>query len=94
MVEIVVTGTSWLTKEDFYTSLLTSVGAPDWHGHNLDALRDSIIGGDINQVNLPLAFRIVDIDAMSDECLAVVTQFATMISEAKNEGFAVDIACA
>lgn len=43
-------GVRWNTAEDFYDAFLEAVGAPSWHGHNLDALYDSIGGDDINTV--------------------------------------------
>jgi hypothetical protein len=44
--------------EDFYNALLPEPGAPDWHGHNLNALNGSVIWGGINAVNPPLTIRI------------------------------------
>lgn len=46
----------WRTPDDFYTALLPQLGAPDWHGRNLDALADSLYGG-INKLEPP--FRVV-----------------------------------
>jgi RNAse (barnase) inhibitor barstar len=47
-------GSGWRSPEDFYSALLAQLGAPDWHGHNLDALEESLRDGDINQVGPPL----------------------------------------
>lgn len=91
--EIALTGANWKTKDDFYASLLSALGAPDWHGHNLDALWDSITGGDINQVNLPLSIRITGIDSMSQECKELVQRFVSMISDAQAEGFSIHLTC-
>ncbi len=41
------------SEEEFYENFLPQVKAPDWHGRNLNALRDSIITGDINLVEPP-----------------------------------------
>ncbi len=41
------------TEEDFYQQLLPQLKAPSWHGHNLDALNDSIVTGNINGVEPP-----------------------------------------
>jgi RNAse (barnase) inhibitor barstar len=35
----------WKTVHDFYDALLAALGAPEWHGDNVNALNDSIIGG-------------------------------------------------
>ena len=52
MQEIHLNASDWSTKEDFYTDLLPQLGAPAWHGHNLDALMDGI-SGDINTLEPP-----------------------------------------
>ncbi len=39
--------------EEFYNKLLHQIEAPEWHGHNLNALRDSLITGDINAIEPP-----------------------------------------
>jgi RNAse (barnase) inhibitor barstar len=53
MVELVLDGSEWKTKDDVYNAFFRAVGAPEWHGRNLDALADSISGGSINQVEVP-----------------------------------------
>ena len=91
MLEITLSGSNWETANDFYAALLPSLGAPDWHGRNLDGLRDSITGGDINAVNPPLTIRISGIDQMSLDCKALVYHFAAMVSEARAEGYVVEV---
>jgi RNAse (barnase) inhibitor barstar len=93
MKEIVLSGVHWTTEQDFYNALLLSLGAPDWHGHNLDALWDSITGGDINQVKLPFRIVIAGLDMIPPNCRALIDRFVAMISEAKAEGFAVEVVC-
>jgi len=39
---------TWRSQDDAYAALLPVVGAPSWHGHNLDALSDSLVAGSIN----------------------------------------------
>ena len=41
------------SEEKFYDVFLPQVKAPEWHGRNLDALNDSLVTGDINQINPP-----------------------------------------
>jgi RNAse (barnase) inhibitor barstar len=50
---LLLDGARWQTAEDFYDAFLRAVGAPSWHGHNFNALRDSIAVGDVNAVSLP-----------------------------------------
>ena len=40
-------------EEDFYNSILPQLDAPEWHGRNLDALSDSLVGGGINGIEPP-----------------------------------------
>jgi RNAse (barnase) inhibitor barstar len=47
----------WSWMYSFYTSFFQAVGAPGWHGRNLDALDDSIGDGGINKLEVP--YRIV-----------------------------------
>ena len=47
----------WTGSEDFYSALLAGIGAPDWHGRNINALVDSMIYGEINAVEQP--FRVI-----------------------------------
>jgi RNAse (barnase) inhibitor barstar len=50
--------TKWKTVDDFYDALLASIGAPEWHGRNLNALLDSMIWGGINSLEPPYTIRI------------------------------------
>jgi RNAse (barnase) inhibitor barstar len=49
---------NWRTELDFYNALLAALGAPEWHGRNLNALTDSMIYGGINAVEPPYSIRI------------------------------------
>lgn len=57
MKVIMLDASVWRSQEDFYSALLPEIGAPAWHGRNLDALFDSIGGGEINALEPP--FRVV-----------------------------------
>lgn len=49
----------WTDVESFYGAFLAAVDAPVWHGHSLDALADSLIGGGINGIEPPFAVEIL-----------------------------------
>jgi RNAse (barnase) inhibitor barstar len=53
MRELVLDAREWTTQDDVYDSFFRAVGAPDWHGRNLDALNDSIAGRQINAIEVP-----------------------------------------
>jgi hypothetical protein len=48
---------NWKTVGDFYAALLPELGAPEWHGDSVNALVDSMIWGEINQIDPP--YRII-----------------------------------
>jgi RNAse (barnase) inhibitor barstar len=52
---------NWTSVLDFYSALLPSIGAPEWHGRNINALIDSMIWGGINRVEPPYTIRIRDV---------------------------------
>jgi RNAse (barnase) inhibitor barstar len=93
MREIVLSGARWTAPDDFYEALLPSLGAPDWHGHNLDALWDSITGDDINQIKPPFRVRVIGSDAMPANCKALVDRFVALISDARAAGIPVEVVC-
>ena len=76
---------------DFYSDYLAAVAAPEWHGHNLDALWDSLTGGDINQRNPPFHIQICATAHMGDDVRETVERFKALVCEAKAAGHAVSI---
>jgi RNAse (barnase) inhibitor barstar len=65
MREIIISASELKTVDDFYDAFLAAVGAPSWHGHNLDALWDSIVAGNINQIEPPYRVMITGVDQTS-----------------------------
>ncbi|HEY3237552.1 MAG TPA: barstar family protein [Polyangiaceae bacterium] len=93
MLTIRLKGESWTSQEDFYAALLPALGAPAWHGHNLDALNDSIVGGGINTVNPPFAISITGLQSMGAEARTIVNRFADLIRELRSGGVPVSVDC-
>ncbi len=93
MKKLVLNGASWKTKDDFYGAFFKAVGAPSWHGRNFNALRDSIITGHINEVELPYTTYISGFDRMPAEVRAIVKDFVSLIKEFHSEGHEVDVVC-
>ncbi len=54
-------------RDDFYDSVLPQTGAPSWHGHNLDAINDSWVTGDICSDGPPFRFVIRGIRDVSPD---------------------------
>ncbi|HYM31117.1 MAG TPA: barstar family protein, partial [Candidatus Cybelea sp.] len=74
-------GSAWNSVADFYDVILPALGAPKWHGRNLDALNDSISGNDINEVRLPYTIRIRGAANMNATARAMVERFRELILE-------------
>jgi len=91
MTTITMDGAAWLTPDDFYAALLPALGAPDWHGHNLDALEESIRDGDINRVNPPFAVRITGLETMDAKARAIVYRFTEVIHDLATAGVSVSV---
>lgn len=79
MTEIVISAMGWKAPDDFYVAFLNAVGAPPWHGRNLDALWDSITGGDINDINLPYRIRITEIGDIPEDCKYLLGRFKDLL---------------
>jgi RNAse (barnase) inhibitor barstar len=89
--EIHLDGRSWQSADDFYVAYLRAVGAPEWHGHNRDALWDSLTGGDINQRNPPLRIHITGLDEMGLDARQMTERFATLVKQASDEGYQIEL---
>jgi RNAse (barnase) inhibitor barstar len=63
--QIELDASGWKQPSDFYDALLPELGAPRWHGRNLDALDDSIFTGGINSVEPPFAISVTGTDSLS-----------------------------
>jgi RNAse (barnase) inhibitor barstar len=84
-------GTTWLRADDFYSAYFAAVGTPEWHGRNLDAVWDSLTGGDINQRNLPYRVRIKGTSRMSAAARELVGRFQGLVQEAQRAGHSVQV---
>ena len=63
-MEITIVWNQIKTEEDFYSSFLSKLNAPEWHGHNLDALSDSLITGSIHDIEPP--YKIVSLNTSAE----------------------------
>jgi RNAse (barnase) inhibitor barstar len=67
MRDIELDATNWTTAQDFYNALLSKIGAPKFHGRNINALVDSMIWGGINKVDPPYTVRIRGVAQLSKD---------------------------
>jgi RNAse (barnase) inhibitor barstar len=89
--ELPLDGTKWQSKDDVYNSFFRAVGAPDWHGRNLDALNDSIANGSINQVEVPYRLVITSYDKIGAGAKQMADDFIDLIREIAARGYPVEI---
>jgi RNAse (barnase) inhibitor barstar len=87
--QIYLDATNWRISDDFYLALLPKLGAPGWHGHNLDALWDTLTDGQINQVNPPLEIFIRGMSLAPFEVHRVVVRFSELMVQARREGVSI-----
>ena len=91
MKEVILDGAGWSTKDDVYDAFFRAVDAPEWHGRNFDALRDSIAGGSINQVEVPYRLVIKNYDKISGEAKGMADDFVDLIHELAAEGCQIEV---
>jgi RNAse (barnase) inhibitor barstar len=93
MRNIVLDATTWKTSDDFYDALFRGLGAPTWHGRNFNALKDSIITGHINKIELPYTISISGIGKTPPEVRNLVRDFCSLVEKFKASGYVVDAIC-
>jgi len=91
MKELILNGVGWATGDDVYDAFFRAVGAPEWHGRNLDALADSIRGGSINQVEVPYRLVIKGYDRVGVDAKPMADSFINLVRELTAEGCPVEI---
>src|SRR5215210_8137398 len=72
-------GRIWVSSDDFYEALLGALGAPGWHGRNLDALEETLSSGEMNAVNPPLDIAITGMESMGVEARTTVHRFNELV---------------
>jgi RNAse (barnase) inhibitor barstar len=83
---LMLDGTDWKTKDDFYDAFFQAVGAPSWHGRNFNALTDSIATGQINRVELPYSIQITGCEKMPAGVRTIVNDFSSLIKDSVLKG--------
>lgn len=84
MTNIDLDASTWSSPDDVYATLLAALGSPDWHGHNLDALWDSLTS-DINVVSPPLRVTVWHADRLEAPIAALLARVSELFSDAREE---------
>jgi RNAse (barnase) inhibitor barstar len=74
----------WRSAEDFYLALLPQLGAPVWHGRNLNALEDSLYGG-VNQVEPPFKVQVEGAGNLPPEMSDFLSKVAAVFDDVRTE---------
>jgi Barstar (barnase inhibitor) len=86
----------WATPLDFCNGLLAALGAPEWHGHSVDALMDSMIWGGINAVEPPYTIRIRNTNHLPRAVIDTIELVKSVLAEQRayfnrQEGYDVEV---
>lgn len=73
----------WTNNLDFYEALLPQLGAPDWHGESIAALIDSMIWGEINEVEPPYRVQVVGTDRVPSSVMAFLEDLRDCLRRAR-----------
>ncbi len=78
----------WNDRDDLWRDLLAGLGAPDWHGANLDALYDGLVAGE-NRARPPLVVEITGATQLPPALIAHMTRVREVFDDAARDGAAV-----
>ena len=85
MRHIELDGTKWKSVHEFYDALLRTLGSPELHGRNINALVDSMIWGGINRISPPYTVRIHGISSVPKDVRDHIQLARKTILEARSE---------
>ena len=88
---IILDGSAWTRSDDPYVDILTSIGAPGWHGHSVAALIDSMVIGGINRIDPPIIFEIHNLREASARVVDELRLIALALNESAIKGGAKSI---
>ena len=91
MRELILDAAKWRSEDDVYDAFFRAVGAPDWHGRNFNALRDSIQRGHINEIEVPYRLIIRNFGTVGADARKMVGYFVDFIREIGAEGCPVEV---
>ena len=76
-------GKNWQTILDFDNALLRALGAPGQHGASIDAMIDSMIWGEVNDVEPPYTIRLVNTAGLPKEIREYIKALREALVEAR-----------
>lgn len=85
MTLIRLSADGWRHIDDFYDAILGALAAPDWHGHNTNALIDSMVYGEINGISPPYKIVISNTGGLKQSLRDQVAAQLFYIVQARDE---------
>jgi len=76
---------NWKVVDDFYSALLAALGAPQGHGHNVNAIIDSMVWGGMNTVTPPYTIRISGIEGLSKDVRDEIDMAVRAIADGRRD---------
>lgn len=89
--EIVLDASLWKTSDDMYESFFAGVGSAAFHGKNFDALRDSIVTGGINRIEVPYRLVIEHADRIGSRARETADKFFALVRSFEAKGCPIGI---
>jgi RNAse (barnase) inhibitor barstar len=80
--------TGCTTSQEVYDKILAALQAPGWHGHNLNALWDSIAGGGINELRPPYQLKVTGYGGLPKDQRDLVDAIGNLFTEARRDSLA------
>jgi len=75
---------AWKTPLDFMRALKIAIGAPEWHGLNLNAFIDSMIWGGINDLEPPYNVIVTHAAALPEHVTDEIRVLSTALAEQRD----------
>ena len=85
MKTISLDASGWQSPDDFYSALLPALGAPAWHGRNLNALDESLGEAGINEVRPPYVVEVTGTAGLSSHMSEFLAEVAKVFEDAQRE---------
>lgn len=92
--QIEIDASGWNNEDDLWDGLLDGLGAPSWHGHNLDALWETVTesavfgldeGQTINSVRPPFEIIVKNVASLRSTLIERLTRISEVLEQAKAE---------
>ena len=85
MKRIELDASEWTGLDAFYAALLPALGAPDWHGHNFNALSDSMITGDVNTLEPPYEIVLINTEGLKEPLRSDLVAFLDLVARGHDD---------